>query len=384
MILCSANIHRLIPSPAAIPSTMVRERKLKKETQFGRIPFDLYALEKWDYDAPIDSDGDQWKTLVKSYLSLPRIQRRPYHEKANLFKTQKNDGSQPNLVREKINRVLRPFQTNNERNLSELCSSSNPVWVRLCYDKALESRYIEMVPSFDAHINTDMMRILDDKELYDLDDDPERLRLKLLERMPGYCDKDRSDYQANQGRSQRQNLQDLESLGDRMSSYFCFVDREAIEQDLYKIMWLDSYENCLLITKITPDELEDMTVMFGEGFSMEEAVESYGLHDSDNEGGESAADSDSEGGDEGKEEHEGSGPAEPKRKCMSAVDAAVEASRKRGRINKTSPEYKAGYKAGCDAGAASMIAAAQDIAYDTGYADGKNGRPHRKYGPNFM
>ncbi|KAI6778658.1 uncharacterized protein J7T54_002926 [Emericellopsis cladophorae] len=180
-----------------------------------------------------------------------------------MFKTQKNDGSQPKPGREKVHRVLRSFQTNNERNLGELCSSSNLVCVRLCYDKALESKYIEMEPSFDAHINTGMMWILDNKEL------------------------------------------------------------EVIEQDFYKIMWLDSYGNCLLVTKITPDELEHMTVMFGEGFPMEEAVESQGLHDSDKEGGKSAADLDSEG--------------EEKRRDR----------RPRSRI------YKAGYKAGCDAGAES-------------------------------
>lgn len=198
--------------------------------------------------------------------------------------------------------------------------------------------------------------ILDDSKLYDLDDNPDLLRQKLLERMPGFCDKNRSNYRANQGRGQRLDPHDLESKSNRMDAYFCFADREAIEHDFVKVMWLDAHGECLLINKIAPGEFELMTTMFGEGFSMEEAVNSYGLHESDMNSSEDGEDDD----DEGVESDEGEESTKQKRKRKSGTSAAVESSRKRGRVNKTTPEYKAGYKAGYDAGINAMITVASE------------------------
>lgn len=230
--------------------------------------------------------------------------------------------------------------------------------------------------------STEFSPFLDDRALYDLNDDPDLLRLKLLERMPGFCDNDRSNYRANQGRGLKLDPHDLESKSDRMVAYVCFADREAIEQEFVKIMWLDAFGECLLISKITADELEPMTTMFGEGFSMEEAVLSYGLNNSDTNSseddyGDDHDDNDGDGGDEGEE------PTKQKRRHESGISAAVESSRKRGRVNKTTPEYKAGVKAGYDAAIRDVVEVVNDREYDLGYLDGKRGRPHRKHGRAF-
>ncbi|KAG9255764.1 uncharacterized protein F5Z01DRAFT_699543 [Emericellopsis atlantica] len=147
-----------------------------------------------------------------------------------------------------------------------------------------------------------MERFMDDQDLYDLGEDPDRLRNKLLERMPGLCDKTGSNYRAGEGRCTRHwpKSKSLEAKCDRMDFYFLFVDREATERDFVNVMWLDSYGECLFINQIAVGKLESMTVMFGERFSMEEAILYYGTEDSADINGDIVH------SDEGEEEYVGS------------------------------------------------------------------------------
>lgn len=207
---------------------------------------------------------------------------KPYHVRAQKLKSQKNDGSNPRLTYENIERVLKPFQTIMERNASELSGPDEPIWVQSCYDADLDHRYSELAYWAGAGgdfgpVPYEMM--MDDPSRYNFDDDVEKLRQQLLERMPGLCDRRRLHYRETDARAVRDDPERMESKDMRMATYVLFADREAIEGEFVKAMWLDDHGKILMITKMAPAEIESMATMFGEGFSMSEALETYGLND---------------------------------------------------------------------------------------------------------
>ncbi|KAL4941104.1 hypothetical protein BDV06DRAFT_7902 [Aspergillus oleicola] len=53
-----------------------------EDSRFGLLPFDLFALEKWDYNAPSSEEESkrQWKHLAWEYQSLTLFQRWPYYK----------------------------------------------------------------------------------------------------------------------------------------------------------------------------------------------------------------------------------------------------------------------------------------------------------------
>ena len=211
-----------------------------------------------------------------------------------------------------------------------------------------------------------MYMAFEDAELYDLDDDADRLRQRLLERMPGLCDGRRSDYRRDEGRLWRVDPGSLKSQNQRMETFFYFADREAIEQELVKVMWLDPHGNCLRITKMAPSALTGMRCMFDDGYTMEEAVLDRGIDEPDDDDGDDDDDDDGDSDDE-----EGSPKQKGKRKADS--DPSEKSGKKRSGINKKSADYKAGYEAGYDAGLKYGVQAKQDTQYDAGYNDGKQG-----------
>ena len=188
----------------------------------------------------------------------------------------------------------------------------------------------------------------DDEEMYGLDDDADRLRQRLLERMPGLCDHRRanyywSNYQWDGSQMLGIDPDSLKSQSANMETVFCFADRDAIEHGFAKLMWLDAHGDCLRVTKMAPDALTGIRSMFSDGYTMEEAVLAHGLRDPD-------SDSDNDN-DEGDEDDEDGSPQKRKREANPTRP-------KQSRINKKSADYKAGYEAGHEAG------------YDAGLKDG--------------
>lgn len=183
---------------------------------------------------------------------------------------------------------------------------------------------------------------MDNESLYGcLDDDTDRLRQALLERMPGLCDSSRSDYHRNDASRRARRLgnpDSLENQSHRMANVVYFADREAIEREFVKAMWLDEHGNCLRITNMVPSSLTGIRCMFLDGYTMEEAVLSSRIYDPDDDDV-----------DNGKSSKEHSG------------------------INKKSADYRAGHEAGYDAGLKDGVQAMQDTQYDVGYHDGKQG-----------
>lgn len=127
-----------------------------------------------------------------------------------------------------------------------------------------------------------------------------------------------------------------------MATYVLFADRVAIEGEFVKAMWLDDHGKILMITKMAPAEIESMATMFGEGFSMSEALETYGLSES-----------------------------------SSVRRGSSEEDHDQG-VGSKSKDYSIGFEAGYEAGREAAIAAVQDEYDDKGYADGLADRQHRQ------
>ena len=104
-----------------------------------------------------------------------------------------------------------------------------------------------------------------DANQYSFEDDVKKLRQRLLERMPGLCDRRRSHYREMDARAVKNDPDSMDSKDMGMATYVLVADREAIEGEFVKAMWLDDHGKILMITKMTPAEIENMATMFGEG-----------------------------------------------------------------------------------------------------------------------
>ncbi|RSL92460.1 hypothetical protein CEP52_013810 [Fusarium oligoseptatum] len=55
---------------------------LEPKAEYGRIAFDIFALEEWDYSRPRYADAEQWSMLVQKYLALQPRERTVYTARA--------------------------------------------------------------------------------------------------------------------------------------------------------------------------------------------------------------------------------------------------------------------------------------------------------------
>lgn len=103
---------------------------------------------------------------------------------------------------------------------------------------------------------------------------------QLRDRLPGMFDRDLGLPQSRL-KMRADAPKDLGSQSDRMEIYVFVLDKECAKRKFIKILWLDCFGRQLLLGKIDPGDVEEMLGMFLGGFSMAEAVDSYGLQDSD-------------------------------------------------------------------------------------------------------
>ncbi|XWW93909.1 hypothetical protein V2A60_001848 [Cordyceps javanica] len=249
---------------------------LVKNAEWGAIPFDHYVLEHWNYELPHVNDGTQWRRLVAEYLaSSPEI-RQPYKDKA---KSVRQDGlvddAQSLLTKSNIERVLRPFQSIRERNLSQLGSPGDPIWITACYKESLHQKYCDLEWRCEVGGDgVDVEMVLSDADVYNINDDSEALRERITERLPGLFDHDSALSSAQPGRQGASSEpESLSTLSDRMETLLYIADEESVLENLVKVFWFDRCGQILLLSKIEPRELEGMTAMFSDGYTMAEAVE---------------------------------------------------------------------------------------------------------------
>ncbi|OAA42475.1 hypothetical protein BBO_05138 [Beauveria brongniartii RCEF 3172] len=255
----------------------MRETSLGEEfmisANYGLIAFDHYALsnivlqENWDYHLPREEDGAQWRRLVMEYLDLSHRNRLPYKNKTTTVLIGETDeGIQSRLTPANIERVLKPFQTIRERNLSRLGTPANPIWITACYEESLHQQYCDLERQSEvggAAVKTEM--VLSDPDVYNINGDINALAARIVERLPALFD--------GHSAIRRGVGQDLVSLSRRMEALVYVADKESVLGGFVKVLWFDGHGQLLLASRLEPEELEGMTGLWADGYSMRDAVD---------------------------------------------------------------------------------------------------------------
>ncbi|KAM3511503.1 hypothetical protein MY11210_004861 [Beauveria gryllotalpidicola] len=241
--------------------------ELVKIASYGVIAFDHYALEHWNYEAPREEDGAQWRRLVMEYLDLSQRHRSVYKAKASdVLVDGPDDGSQPLLTPSNIERVLKPFQSIRERNLTQLCGPWRPVWITACYEESLHQKYCDLERQAEVGgTGVEVEMVLSDPDTYNINGDTKALAARIVERLPGLFDHNNA--------RRRGVAQDLVSLSNRMEGMVYVADKESVLGGFVKVFWFDGHGQLLLASRLEPEELEGMTAMFSDGYSMDEALD---------------------------------------------------------------------------------------------------------------
>ena len=188
----------------------------------------------------------------------------------------------PNLTRGKIARVLRPHQTPQERfisaNLAPPCGTF--VWLRTCYDPALQSPYDELLRASGAADELAMGPewILDDAARYDFGSaERSEIVARLVQRIPSlgdvYWASVEEDYEHwSVERFETGDESEPLRASNRVRSGVCVVDEEAIWTQMIKVFWLGVHGECLWHNEIAPDRVEEMSGTFKGGYSLEEGA----------------------------------------------------------------------------------------------------------------
>ncbi|KAF2822788.1 hypothetical protein CC86DRAFT_372602 [Ophiobolus disseminans] len=219
------------------------------EAQYGKLAFDQFVLERWDYTLSPPEDPLQWISSAKTWLTLSLAQRKPYHDKS--FAVRSLLPGSPGLPNQsQISRVLQPHQTISERNLS-IPHFHRHIWLRTCYDPALANKYHDLWNGED---------VLDDETLYASETGWEH----ILHRMPMLCDRDKwgtldeclFPYDENENRPpESHHIFPLYDAAHREVFMFYLLDRQALEEGLITVLWLDNFGECVWWYRIHPDQV---------------------------------------------------------------------------------------------------------------------------------
>ena len=191
-------------------------------------------------------------------------------------------GKQSFLKASKIERVLKPFQSIRERNLSQLGSPGNPIWITACYEESLHQKYCELEWQCEVGGDgVDVEMVLSDEDVYNINGDIEVARKRIIERLPGLFDHNSALSGGRQGGSTGPaESENLAALSDRMETLLYVADKDSVLHNFVKVLWFDGSGQLLLVSKLEPEELVGMTAMFSDGYSMAEAVEEKCLDES--------------------------------------------------------------------------------------------------------
>ncbi|KAI1293938.1 hypothetical protein F5Y03DRAFT_326850 [Xylaria venustula] len=241
----------------------------------GKLPFDIFALEKWDFTQPVERDQKQWNRLAQEYLDLDARGRHPYHSDAVAT-----------VTADQMNRVLVPHQTVGERNVSARAAEGKfaPVWLRTCYSPELASVYDQWTVDLEYELNH-WSQVLDDEALYaPFAADWSRLLL----RVPGIADTVRytveddgnlwdpaEDYDPPPGPDENYKMPFHEAMIRERTILF-LIDEEALRDELVKVLWLDIHGVCVWDNRIrTSQMLAFRGQIFDSGGSLDALYENF-------------------------------------------------------------------------------------------------------------
>ncbi|KAM3558209.1 hypothetical protein MY1884_004120 [Beauveria asiatica] len=233
----------------------MREISLGEEflivAKYGMISFDHYALEKWNYHLPREEDGAQWRRLVMEYLDLSHRNRLRYKNMTTtVLMGEKDEDIESRLTPANIERVLKPFQTIRERNLTQL-GGPGPIWITACYEESLHQQYCDLERRSEvggATIETEM--VLSDADVYNINGDIHALAARIVERLPGLFDRSCA--------IRRGVGQDLVSIHRRTEALVYVADIECVVGGFVKVLLFDGHGQLLLASRLQPDELGGM------------------------------------------------------------------------------------------------------------------------------
>ncbi|KAI0487066.1 hypothetical protein F4859DRAFT_468089 [Xylaria cf. heliscus] len=262
-------------------ATQSTDDQLVEEAELGKLPFDLFALEKWDYTQPAQQDQEQWDRLALEWLHLDARGRHPYHGL--------DDAAQSHnatATADQMNRVLVPHQTIRERNLSVRTEMGrySPVWLRTCYSPELASVYTEWRTSVDLEsVLGHWSQILDDEALYA---SFAANWSRVLLRVPAIADTVRYAYETDS--IMRDVSEDYEPPGEgeefKMPLYeamikektmLFLVDEEALRDKLIKVLWLDIHGTCVWDNRLPPEKMLDFKGRMFDGGSLATLSEDF-------------------------------------------------------------------------------------------------------------
>jgi len=217
--------------------------------------------ERWDYTRPTCEDQKQWDESAKRWLNLTLAQRQPYHEMSSapgiLFP---GDPGLP--TQQQITRVLQPHQTIQERHLGVFPGGERTIALRTCYAPELNDVYQDMSWYLSDSV-VDIDGILDNETLYASDAGWEH----ILTRIPSLCDADRWNTldELPWERDDDDRLPEthhgfpLDDASYREVIMVYLLDRQALEEKLFTVMWLDNFGECVWWYRIAGENLQDLT-----------------------------------------------------------------------------------------------------------------------------
>ncbi|KAI0516869.1 hypothetical protein F5B22DRAFT_646603 [Xylaria bambusicola] len=208
--------------------------KIFEGAELGKLPFDIFALERWDYSRPVEQDQEQWDHLAREWLDLDARGRHPYHPLTP-------ESREAPATAEQMSRVLVPRQTMKERNLSVVTEMGHgsPVWLRTCYSPELASVYTEWCDSME-------LDSLDDVgEYYDPPGEGEEFKMPLYEA----------------------------KLKEKTMMFL--IDEEALRDNLIKVLWLDIHGACVWDNRLPPDDMLAFKGRMFDGGSLADLSEEF-------------------------------------------------------------------------------------------------------------
>ncbi|KAJ2970859.1 hypothetical protein NUW58_g9575 [Xylaria curta] len=242
--------------------------ELLEGAEFGNLPFDTFALERWDHTRPVERDREQWNDLAREWLGLDARGRHPYHSQDTPHPT--------TATSTQMERVLAPHQTLQERNLSlrtELGRGA-PVWLRTCYSRVLAETYAEWCEEVDLEtIVGHASQILDDENLYSpFADDWSGilLRVPAIADTVRYMDNETEIYEEryeSPGSGEEFKRPLFEAKVKEKTMLF-LVDEEALRTNMVKLLWLDVHGRCVWENRLRPDNLLEFHGRMFEGGSL--------------------------------------------------------------------------------------------------------------------
>jgi hypothetical protein len=233
---------------------------------------------KWDFSQPTDDDRSQWNTLVQEWLALDARGRHPYHLKSAASGLEENAPHLPS--QDRIDRVLLPYQTVQERNaaLSAHLGTQSPAWLRTCYNPGLAAQYSEFAAVKEhASISYQPSNIFDDEERYaELASDWRG----ILRKVPSIPDAfqmlgdpdveipDRTNDDWEEAPEERQT--NLYEAQKPMETLLYLIDEEALRQNVIKLLWLDRHGNCIWNNTIRPENIDALKGPIMQGYTLAE------------------------------------------------------------------------------------------------------------------